>query len=116
MLQKTNTRTANLVQCRDDPSLAVFQPMTGDGTFGTKRWTTWKFSKGILCAEKIAKTPLTYQEQCRLCDLHETHFFWWVKVINGAFMFAQAYSDGVVGQALPHPERKTDSDGGGSRV
>jgi len=117
MLQKTPTQTkASLVQCRSDTTLAVFQPMTGDGTFGAACWVEWHYTARHGLTSNSIGTPLTHEEQCRICDLHVTHFSWWVKVDGGAFMIMKPYGPNISGTALPYPERTTDSDGGGSRV
>jgi len=117
MLQKIPTQTkASLVQCRSDTSLAVFQSMTGDGTFGVARWVTWNYNARHGLSASSIGTPLTHEEQCRICDLHVTHFSWWIKVDRGAFMVMIPYGPGISGTALPYPKRITDSDGGGSRV
>lgn len=109
-------RTGNtLVQRRSDLRVAVFQPMSGNGTFGTMSWATWQRTDAGLVLGTVTE-PLTHPEQCRLCDLHETHMSWWVKVDGGAFMVVRPYRRGVSGTALPYPARTPNSDGGGSRV
>lgn len=117
-----------LVQSRTNLKLAVFQPMSGDGTFGSSRWATWEYGPcGRLQVRHYSTGSLTHEEHRRLCNLHATHFFWWVKVEGGAFMVARAYTNGVEGQILPHPARvstlttadsapKTDSERGGGSV
>ncbi len=115
---KTPPLTTSLVQRQDDPSFAIFWPMTGDGTFGEACWAAWERKSREANPESAGDETklLTREEVFRLCDLHKTHLSWWVMRTGGAFMVVKPYSEGVCGQSLTRPTLVTDSDGGGSLV
>lgn len=106
-------KKTTLVQHRSDQSLAVFQPMIGNGTFGATHWGAWsRQTNGSLNCDALG-APLVTDELQRLAALMTTHYGWWTPVPGGAFLVVRSYPAGITSTSITVP---STTDGGGSRV
>jgi hypothetical protein len=109
MLQRVQNTPSGMVISRST-SYLVYDPMKGGEQFSNCRWADWHSIGNHIHITEL-QDVLRSKEITTLCDMHVTHMFWWMKVPEGAVLFAKPYQQGIQGNRLLYPGETSRSRG-----